>query len=496
MLSNASLQLLFGRIYKFYPAKYVFLASIGLFEVGSAICGAAPNSTAFIIGRAVAGAGSSGVMSGVMQIMVYLVPLSKRPVYTSMFGAVFGISSAVGPLLGGVLTQRLSWRWCFFINLFCAPISIGAVVFLVKARKPLEAGASFKEQINQLDPIGTLIFIPGITCLILALQWGGVKYPWSNGRVVALLVVFSIAFIAWLVVQSWKKESATVPPRIFFQRSIAAGFFFALMITGSMLILVYYIAIWFQAIKGDSPLMSGISSLPSVLALVVSAIMSGFSTQKIGYYVPTMVIGPSIASIGAGLLTTLKPDTGHPEWIGFQFIYGFGLGMCMQQASLAAQTVLPAHDVSTGIAVMFFAQQLGGAVFLSVAQNVFTQQLIKGLSRVSGLNTDRIINSGATDLRNMIPAPLLPQVLSAYNTALIHTWYASTALSCAIVIPALCMEWKSIKSNGKGKGPGLVSPTSNSYEIQRSASPTGKRPATSRPTFPNAEQQTTENKIV
>jgi hypothetical protein len=367
----------------------------------------------------------------------------------------------------------------------------------VKARAPVEAGFSFKEKVNRLDPIGTVIFVPCIVCIILALQWGGVVYPWDSARIIALLVVFGLLLLTWLAVQAWKKENATVPPRIFFRRSIAAGFTYAMLVSGSLLVLVYYMPIWFQAIKGDSPIKSGISTLPSVLGMVVSSLITGVFTQKIGYYVPTMITGPMIASIGAGLLTTLKPTTGHPEWIGYQFIYGFGIGMGIQQGMLAAQAVLPGPDVSIGIALMFFGQQLGGSIWLAVAQNVFLHQLTKGLAGIAGLNSEEIVNTGVTELRNIVPPDLLSRVLSAYNTAISHTWYVPIALSSSMLIPALCMEWKSIKGKGKGGGSGGVNETGAEPSImERSMSSAEKTHPTDASATSILDRHSAENETV
>ncbi|RJE22001.1 efflux pump [Aspergillus sclerotialis] len=434
MLANCAVQLLYGKIYKLYSVKNVFFGAIIIFEVGSVLCGAAPTSKALIIGGAIAGAGSSGVMSGVMQIMVHTVPLAKRPIYSGLFSSVFGISSVVGPLLGGAFTERVSWRWCFYINLPFGAVSIVAVFFLMKAPPAHQRRLPFKERLDQLDPIGLLLFIPCIVCLILALQWGGVVYSWSNARIIVLWVVFGITLIIWIAVQAWKKDNATVPPRAFFQRSILASFSFAITVASSMIILVYYVPLWFQAVKGVSPVKSGLTFLPFVLALVVAAIIGGLLTQRIGYYVPTM------------------PNTGHPRWIGLQVLCGFGIGIGMQQANLAAQTVLPRPDVPVGIALMFFAQQLGGAIFLAVGQSVFTHGLINGLTGVNELNPGKVAEAGATQIRNMVPESLLPKVLAAYNIALTQTWYISVGLMCASIVPTLCMEWKNIKrKEGTGK---------------------------------------------
>ncbi|KKY27674.1 putative mfs multidrug [Phaeomoniella chlamydospora] len=452
MLANCSVQLIYGRIYKFYPTKYVFLVSIALLEIGSAICGAAPNSLALILGRAIAGAGASGIFSGVIQIMMIMVPLHRRPSYTGAFGSLFGLASVLGPLLGGAFTQKVSWRWCFYINLPIGAITIIVVCLLLKVSRARQGNLPYTQQIQQLDPIGTVLFVGSMTSLILALQWAGFSYSWSSPRIIGLWVCFALTFISFLVVQWAKKDNATVPPRIFFQRSICSGFFYSFCLAASMMILIYYIPIWFQAVKGVNAVKSGIMTLPSILSLVIASIASGVVVQHVGYYVPVMITGPVISSIGAGLLTTFKPDTGSPHWIGYQFLYGFGLGQGMQATSLAAQAVLPRPDAPIGVALMFFGQQLGGAIFVAVGENVFAQKLIKGLQSVPGVNAEAVANAGATDLRNIISSSLLPQVLKVYNRALIQVWYVATAMTCLTIIPAFFMEWKDVRKSKKCPG--------------------------------------------
>lgn len=441
-----------GRIYTFYNPKWVFLYAIGLFEVGSAICGAAPNSTAFIVGRAVAGTGSSGIFSGAIVIIMNLVPLHKRPILQGLVGAVFGVSSVIGPLLGGVFTTKVSWRWCFYINLPVGGAAIILLILLLHIPPAKKAGTPWRQQVLQLDPIGTVIFISGIVCLLLALQWGGSTYPWGNGRIIALLVLFVVCISTFIGIQIWKGETATVPPRIVTQRSIAAGMWSQFCVGAAMMTLVYYIPIWFQAIKDVNAIKSGIDTLPLLLSLVVSSISAGFLVTKIGYYTPFMIGNSVFMSIAAGLITTWTPDTMHQKWIGYQVLFGFGLGMGMQQASLAAQAVLPRKDAPIGIALVMFCQQLGGAVFVSVGESVFTNQLVKGLRNVAGISAAVVVNTGATDLRHVVDSSNLHGVLVAYNGALTKTFTVVLAMSCFSIIGALCIEWKNIKPPKKQAG--------------------------------------------
>jgi MFS family permease len=243
LLTACSFQLLIGRIYTFYNPKWVFLVNIAIFEFGSIICGAAPNSTAFIVGRAVAGIGSAGIFSGAIILMVHTVPLHKRPAYTGVFGIVFGVSSVVGPLLGGVFADGPSWRWCFWINLPLGGIAMVVIAFVLNLPNPKREQLILTQQLHRLDPIGMAFFLPSVVCLLLALQWGGTIYPWSNARVIALLTLCPVLFAAFVAVQLWKKETATVPPRIIKRRSVAAGMWLAFCNGSSMMTLVYYLPV-------------------------------------------------------------------------------------------------------------------------------------------------------------------------------------------------------------------------------------------------------------
>ena len=447
LLTSCAFMLLMGKIYTFVNPKWVYLASLVVFEVGSAVCGAAPNSTAFIIGRAVAGLGNAGLFQGAVVIIVYIVPLHKRPQYMGLLGSVFGIASAIGPLLGGAFTDGPGWRWCFYINLPC-----GAIVFVLLAyflHIPPEMltrdSTTWKEKANRMDPIGTFFFLPCIICLLLALQWGGVNYSWSNAHVLVLLVLAGVLFAGFIIVQRWKGDNATVPGRIFLNRSIVAGSWFSFCNDAAMQTLFYFIPIWFQAIKQVSAVKSGVMSLPLVLGLVITGISAGILTKKIGYYTPWMILSSTLTPIGAGLITTFTPHTGHSAWIGYQALFGMGCGLGMQQPSVAAQTVLPRKDVSIGAALMMFSRTLGGAVFISVGNNIFDTRFAHNLVGIPGIDVESIALTGATDLKNMVPASLLPQVLVAYNDALRATFYLITALTCCTILGSLATEWKSVK---------------------------------------------------
>jgi MFS family permease len=402
-------------VYTYYSTKSVFLAAILVFEVGSALCGGAPNSNAFIVGRAIAGIGSAGIFSGATVIIAQIVPLAKRPIYVGLMGSTFGFSSIIGPLLGGAFTDKITWRWCFYINLPIGGFTLLVLFLFLAVPPPLHTSTyTWKQQILRLDPLGSILFLPSVICFLLALQWGGTTYPWANGRIIALFVISGILMIAFVAVQIWLKTDATVPPHIFNQRSTAVK--------------------------------SGIDTIPMVLALVVGAILSGGIITATGYYVPWMFVAAVLMSTGAGLMTTFKLDTNHAAWIGYQVLFGFGIGTGLQQPSLAAQTVLLMEEVA-GVSLMFFAQSLGGAVFIAVAQSLFQNYLGAELPHIQGIDSAKVLAAGATGLVDAVPADKLTEVLIVYNDGLHRSFIVGVAVSCLMIIPALTMEWRTIKKD-------------------------------------------------
>jgi MFS family permease len=210
--------------------------------------------------------------------------------------------------------------------------------------------------------------------------------------------------------------------------------------------LVYYLPVWFQAIKGNSAVESGIHLLPMVLAIVVASIFTGIATSRIGYYVPFLIFGICTAAIGAGLLNTLSLNTTAGQWIGFQILYGFGLGCCAQAPNVAAQTVLPRNEVSIGASLMLFAQTISGAIFVSVGQNVLDSRLVQRLTAiVPSITPQQIENAGATGLYDIIPSAQRVLGKQAYNDALRSCFEVGLIMACLSIIGGLGMEWRSVK---------------------------------------------------
>ncbi|KAK3677024.1 hypothetical protein LTR78_003229 [Recurvomyces mirabilis] len=450
MLTSSCFQLLLGRVYTFHSPKWVFILMILLFEIGSAICGAAPTSVAFIFGRAVAGVGSAGIMSGAIILMVSTLPLAKRPLWMGLFGAIFGVASVVGPLVGGAFTTDVSW-----LNLPIGAVAITVIIFILKPPQPQFKGLTLRQRLAKLDLLGELFLFPCIICLLLALQWGGSTYAWNNGRIIALFTLFGVLLIAFVLVQIFMQKTATISASVINNRSIIAGMWLTFCIASTMLIFTYFLPTWFQAIKGVSAVQSGIDTIPLVLSLVVGNISAGQVTGRLGYYTSQAYASVIIMPIGAGLLTMLNTTTGHSEWIGFQILFGLGIGLGMQQGNMAAQTVCKDRkDVPMAVSLMMFMQQLGGAIFISVGQNVFDSGLVSELvGAIPGISVGTIVNTGATDLRGIVPPEDLPLLLTKYNFALRQVWVVGTAMACLAALGAFALEWKSVKGKKGGPAP-------------------------------------------
>lgn len=239
----------------------------------------------------------------------------------------------------------------------------------------------------------------------------------------------------------------TVPLRVASQRTIAFGFLFALCQGAAFYMIVYYLPIWFQAVRGTTALRSGIDYLPLLLFNVFGIVLSGALTKVIGYYMPWIYLSVLFMSIGGGLLYTLQPETSMARWIGYQILFGFGTGLGFQQTYVAAQTVLAPADIPVGTATELFGQLFGGAVFVSVGNNLWVTDVTNTLQAmdISGVGSGDVVQAGIGNLENLVPAQSLAVVRQAYNDALQKTFRLALIMSCLAIIGAAGMQWVSVK---------------------------------------------------
>lgn len=344
-----------------------------------------------------------------------------------------------------VLTFKLS-------NLPIGAITVFVVVFFFQPPKGAlssgnaSANKTWREILNEFDPIGTVVFMPAIVCLLLALQWGGTTYAWNSGRVIALFVVFAVLIAIFLFIQWRQQDNATVPPRVMKMRTVWSGSVFAAATGAAFFSGIYFLPLWFQAVKGSSAVDSGIMNLPTLISVVLFSLVAGVIVSLVGYYTPFMLIGTVLMSVGYGLISTFKPDTGSGVWIGYQILAGAGVGFGMQQPLMAVQAVLNDKDLPTGTAVVVFTQTLGGSLFVSVSQNVFSNKLVEYVHDYApGLDPATVLSAGATGVQKVIPSEFLDGVTLAYNDALMQTFLVSAALAATTIVGSGFMEWRSVK---------------------------------------------------
>ena len=433
-----------GKVYKYFPLKVSFLMSIFIFELGSLICGVAPNSTALIVGRAIAGLGAAGIGSGTYTIIAFSSGPKNRPMFTGIIGTSYGIAAVVGPLLGGALADNVTWRWCFYINL---PIgAVSAIIILLFFKTPSAAKpqpATLREKLLQMDPVGVALAMGLVISYILALNYGGMKYAWNSSKVVGLLVGFvmlSAAFATW----EWCQEDrAMVPFRLAGQRVYIVSSVFAFFFSGAYFLIIYYLPIYFQVIDNVSAAMSGVRNLPLILAVTISMLASGAYISVTGVAAPLIVAGTALGLICAGLLYTFDIGTSEGKWIGYQIIGGFGWGIASQIPIITVQATAPASDLAEATAILLFFQTTGGAFMVSAAQAALVNVLLKVLPHSApGVNPVAVVLTGATDLRKPFTPEQVAGILVAYMRGLKISFaigIASTGM--ALVIITVFQKW-------------------------------------------------------
>ncbi|KAL2072957.1 hypothetical protein VTL71DRAFT_10281 [Oculimacula yallundae] len=448
LLTASAFQPLYGRIFGLFNMKWAYLTSLSMFELGSLICAVAPNSTALIIGRAIQGLGSAGILTGSFVVVSHAVPLHKRPLLTAVVGLMFGVGATAGPLLGGVFTDLVTWRWCFYLNLPVGGVTfISMVLFFHPPKKHAFMGKSIWYRTLELDLTGNAILLGACVMLFLALQYTEERVPWSSPIVIGLLTGSGCSFIAFTVWQWWKADGALMPPRILKQRTVAASCAAAFFIYSAILIHTFYLPMWFQAIKNDSAIHSGVNMIPYVVANAVFSVLAGIFVSKNGYFTIPAIVGMVIGTIGAGLLSTISHRTSSSMWIGYEILASAGIGMAIQQGFTAVQIVLPLEEVAIGTAAVVAFQSLGGAIFVSVGNTILQNTLSS--ARIPGVDIQAVIDAGAADFRSHVPAEHLPQLLEVYNDALRKVFTAAIPMAGLAIVACCFLEFRNVKDQGK-----------------------------------------------
>ncbi|GII99938.1 EmrB/QacA subfamily drug resistance transporter [Sediminihabitans luteus] len=371
MLASTATTPLWGKLGDLYGRKILFIACIVIFLVGSILAGTSQSMGQLIAWRAVQGAGGGGLMVLAQAIIGDVVPPRERGKYQGFFGAVFGVSSVAGPLLGGWFVDNLDWRWVFYINV---PIGIVALV-VVTAVLPLTRSGRHPK----IDYAGILLLATVATSIVLVTSLGGVTWEWDSAQVWGTIALGVVALVAFVLVEQRAAEPV-LPLRLFrnrvFSTTAAVGFVIGFAMFGAITFLPLYL----QQIKGATPTESGLQMIPMMVGMLFTSIGSGQLISRTGRYKIFPIIGTFVTAGGLFLLSTMDRGTSTLESSLYMFVLGFGLGLVMQVLVLAVQNAVEYKDLGTATSGATFFRTIGSSVGVAVFGSVLTRTLTDQLS--------------------------------------------------------------------------------------------------------------------
>jgi EmrB/QacA subfamily drug resistance transporter len=452
LLTSTASTPLYGKISDLLGRKIVFQFAIVVFLIGSALAGASQNMGELIATRALQGLGAGGLMTLALAIIGDVIPPRERGRYQGYFGAVFGLSSVVGPLLGGVFTEQLSWRWVFYINL-----PIGAVALVVTS---IVLDIPFHRRDHKVDYPGAAIIVAGASALLLALSLGGKAhnsgYAWGSPQIVglfAIAAVLTVAFVLW----EGKAPEPILPLRLFrnkvFTLANTVGFILGFAMFGA----IVYLPLYMQEVRGASPTVSGLQLLPLMVGVLTASIGSGRIITKIGRYKMFPIIGLALTSLGFLWMTQVKAHTGYIVLAGAMVVIGLGMGCVMQVLVLAIQNALPYADLGVGTSSNTFFRSMGSsigvAVFGALVTNMLTSYVVGHSSGADRGTLASALAKGQGGGEINLPGPLRTVFDNAYVHAINNTFLWSIPLLLIGLVLAFMIPEKRLSTrSGLGRG--------------------------------------------
>ncbi|WP_189894011.1 MDR family MFS transporter [Streptomyces xantholiticus] len=439
MLASTAATPLWGKLGDQYGRKKLFQTAVVVFLIGSALCGIAQNMPQLIAFRAIQGLGGGGLMVLSMAIVGDLVPPRERGKYQGLFGAVFGATSVLGPLLGGFFTEHLTWRWVFYVNL---PIGVVAL-FVIAAVLHIPVGQTR----HTIDYLGTFLIASAATCFVLVASLGGTTWAWGSAQIIALAVLGAVLLIAFVAVER-KAAEPVLPLKLFRIRTFTLVAVISFVIGFAMFGAMTYLPTFLQVVQGVSPTMSGVHMLPMVFGLLITSTASGQIVSRTGRWKVFPILGTAVTALGLLLLHQLEQAGSTWQMSVYFFVFGAGLGLVMQVLVLVVQNAVGYEDLGVATSGATFFRSIGASFGVAIFGTIFTNRLehkltdaLAGQQVPPGAGPAEL----AADPRAIaeLPADLRPSVLQAYSTAITDVFlYAVPVVALALLIAWFLKEDK------------------------------------------------------